>query len=71
MAYLFKTDIGFKIIEPSAWKSFCKIKGRKREEQKKNTQVFVKGKYNIEVSEDEADAIGIGTWAISKIKKER
>jgi crossover junction endodeoxyribonuclease RuvC len=68
MSYLFKSDIGFKIIEPSAWKSFCGIKGRKREEQKKNTQVFVKNKYGIEVSEDEADAIGIGTWAINKIQ---
>jgi crossover junction endodeoxyribonuclease RuvC len=68
MAYLFKLDIGFKIIEPSAWKSYCGIKGRKREDQKKNTQVFVKYKYNIEVSEDEADAIGIGIWAVSKIK---
>lgn len=68
MAYLFKLDVGFQIIEPSAWKSFCGIKGRKREDQKKNTQIFVKSKYNIDVSEDEADAIGIGVWAINKIK---
>lgn len=68
MAYLFKLNIGFQIIEPSAWKSYCGIKGRKREEQKKNTQVFVKSKYGLDVSEDEADAIGIGTWAINKIK---
>ena len=67
MAYLFKTDIGFQIIQPSAWKSFCGIKGRKRVEQKKNTQIFVKSKYDIDVSEDEADAIGIGIWAINKI----
>jgi len=68
MALLFKTDIGFQIIEPSAWKSFCGIKGRKREEQKKNTQIFTKNKYNIDVSEDVADAIGIGNWAVSHIK---
>lgn len=68
MAHLFKTNIGFEIIEPSAWKSFCGIKGRKREEQKRNTQIFIKDKYDIEASEDEADAIGIGVWAISKIK---
>jgi Holliday junction resolvasome RuvABC endonuclease subunit len=68
MAYLFETDIGFIIIEPSAWKSCCGIKGRKREEQKKNTQIYVKDKYGFDVSEDEADAIGIGTWAIKNIK---
>ena len=68
MAKLFKLDIGFQIIEPSAWKSFCGIKGRKREEQKKNTQAFVKSIYKVSVSEDEADAIGIGFWAINNIK---
>ena len=69
MAHLFKLNVGFQIIQPSAWKSFCEIKGRKRVEQKRNTQIFVKDKYNIEASEDEADAIGIGTWAINKILK--
>lgn len=68
MAHLFKTDIGFQIIEPSAWKSFCGIKGRKREEQKKNTIAFVKNKFGIDCSEDEADSIGIGVWAMSQIK---
>lgn len=68
MASLFEIDIGFQIIEPSAWKSFCCIKGRKRDEQKKNTQLFVKNKYNVDVSEDEADAIGIGFWSINHIK---
>jgi Holliday junction resolvasome RuvABC endonuclease subunit len=67
MAYLFKLNIGFQIIEPSAWKSFCSIKGKKREEQKKNTQAFVKTIYKKDVSEDEADAIGIGFWAINNI----
>lgn len=68
MALLFETDIGFQIIEPSAWKSFCGIKGRKREEQKKNTQIFVKNKYGIDVSEDEADSVGIGVWSLNNIK---
>lgn len=69
MGYLFELDLGFQIIEPSGWKSLCGIKGRKREEQKKNTQIFVKDKYNVDASEDEADAIGIGTWACNKIKQ--
>ena len=68
MANLFDQNLGFQIIEPSGWKSFCGIKGKKREEQKKNTQEFVKNKYGIDVSEDEADAIGIGVWASSKIR---
>ena len=69
MALLFEIDIGFTIIEPSAWKSSCEIKGKKRAEQKENTQIFVKNKFGIDVSEDEADAIGIGVWATKNIKR--
>lgn len=65
---LFETDIPFTIIEPTAWKSFCKIKGRKRIEQKANTIQMVKNKYNIDVSEDIADSIGIGIWTINHVK---
>lgn len=67
MTNLFNIDLGFTIIEPTAWKSYCKIKGRKRIEQKLNTQIFVKEKYGVDVSEDEADAIGIGHWAIHNL----
>ena len=68
MAYLFKINIGFNLIEPTAWKSCCGIKGRKRIEQKANTQKFVKERYKVDVSEDEADAIGIGYWSINNVK---
>jgi Holliday junction resolvasome RuvABC endonuclease subunit len=67
-AKLFEREIPFTIIEPSAWKSFCSIRGRKRVEQKANTIQMVKEKFNLEVSEDEADAIGIGLWSSKNIK---
>jgi Holliday junction resolvasome RuvABC endonuclease subunit len=69
LALLFERNIPFTIIEPSAWKSFSLIKGRKREEQKANTIQMVKKKFNIDVVEDVADAIGIGVWAINHIKQ--
>lgn len=68
MYHLNNLNIDYVFVEPSAWKSFCGIKGRKREEQKKNTIIYVKNKYNINVSEDIADAIGIGTWALNNLK---
>ena len=68
MAYFFNIDSGFVIVKPTEWKSKCGIKGRKREEQKINTQLFVKNTYGFDCSEDIADAIGIGFWAINKIK---
>lgn len=65
---LFERNVAFTIIEPSAWKKFCSIKGRKRIEQKASTIQMVKEKFGLELSEDICDAIGIGIWAISKIK---
>lgn len=68
MSRLFDRDIGFTLIEPTAWKAFCGIRGKKRDEQKLNTIKFVKEKYGINVPEDIADAIGIGYWAINNLK---
>ncbi|AHF08580.1 crossover junction endodeoxyribonuclease RuvC [Desulfitobacterium metallireducens] len=68
MLYLFQINISFCIVKPTEWKAACKIKGRKREEQKLNTIAFVKDKYGLDVSSDEADSIGIGEWAVNKIK---
>ena len=71
MAILFEIDIGFAIIEPTAWKSFCGVKGRKRKEQKMKTQQFVLEKFNKTCGEDESDAIAIGWWATNNIKEEK
>jgi Holliday junction resolvasome RuvABC endonuclease subunit len=71
MALLFLRNIGYFIVEPTCWKSYCHIEGRRREQQKSNTKKFVAEKYGLIVSEDEADAIGIATWAINNIKSEK
>jgi len=66
---IFERNIAFHYVEATAWRAFCKIKGRKRTEQKANAIQLVKDKFNLYVSEDEADAILIGFWAINKILK--
>jgi Holliday junction resolvasome RuvABC endonuclease subunit len=68
--YFYEHKINYLIIPPSQWKSYCDIKGRKRAEQKENTIQFVKNKFNIDVSDDIADAICIG-WYGTNIIKER
>lgn len=68
MAYLFKLDLPFYIIPATAWKACCKIKGKDREAQKKNTQIFVKEKFGYDVSEDEADAMGISVYGMKNLK---
>lgn len=50
----------------SSWKSTLGIKGRNRQEQKKNAQNYVIDKYNIKPTQDEADAIAIGTHHLVK-----
>jgi crossover junction endodeoxyribonuclease RuvC len=67
MAYLFEKDLPFYIIPATAWKSYCKIKGKSRSEQKKNTQKYVRDTYGLDVSEDEADSIGIAVYGINNI----
>ena len=52
------------IIIPSVtWKSKLQIKGKRRPEQKKNAQIWVQETYNIKATQDECDAICIGTCA--------
>lgn len=66
--FVYRTQrIPFILIEPTAWKSFSKIKGRKRAEQKASTIQMVHDRFGIEATEDEADAIGIGIWAVNNI----
>lgn len=57
---LYKKEIKYEVIPPATWRSLLNIKGRKREDKKKNAQLYIKKKYGIEVSEDEADSICIG-----------
>lgn len=68
LSILFERDLQFIFLEPTAWKAFCKIKGRKRIEQKANTIQMVKDKFGLELSEDICDAIGIGLWTINNTK---
>ena len=68
MAILWCTTHGIKyyILSPSHGRKSLKEQysvewGRKREEQKQSAMNFIKQKYNLDVSSDEADAICLGT----------
>lgn len=66
---LFEKNINFCLVEPTKWKSHCGVKGKKRAEQKANTIQIIKDKYQLsKLTEDEADAIGMGLWAIHTIE---
>jgi Holliday junction resolvasome RuvABC endonuclease subunit len=62
--YCFETGIVYKIVPPATWRAHSEIKGRQRTDIKKNAQLKVKKLYDISVTQDEADAILIGAWAV-------
>lgn len=60
-----KTDF----LYPSEWRKVCQIKqgrGIQRSQQKQHDIQWVKKKFNIEVNDDIADAIGIGYAYLNK-----
>lgn len=65
-------DLGkpYKIISPSTWRNHCGVKGKSKSDRKRSMQIKVKEWYDISVSNDEADAIGIGKYLSDTYRKE-
>lgn len=59
-------EIPYTVVLASTWKSTLLIKGARRDEQKRNAQAFAQNTYNIKCTQDEADAICIGTHVLVK-----
>jgi hypothetical protein len=51
----------YEIVSSNTWKSTLKIKGKNRSEQKRAAQDYIQEEYKITCTQDEADAICIGT----------
>jgi len=49
----------------SVWKTNLGIKGKERTDQKKDAQRFVKETYGVKATQDECDAICIGTYIVN------
>lgn len=54
-------QLKYKIVSSNTWKSTLKIKGKNRAEQKRNAQNYVQERYGVNCTQDEADAICIGS----------
>lgn len=69
--YEFVTELGLpnSATLASVWKSALGIKGRTRPEQKRNAQEYVLNTYGVKATQDECDAICIGTYILQE--KER
>lgn len=67
---LFEACIDHDLVYPSEWRSYCGINegGRGRDTKKKQAQEKVYTWYNLDCTQDEADAICIGKYFCNKIK---
>ncbi len=66
---LFENKTDCELIHSASWRSFCGVKGRNRSELKKSAQEKIKLWYDVSVTQDEADAICLGRYAVSEVKK--
>ena len=69
MATCSEQKIDYVIVPPATWRAHCEVKGRTRIDRKRSMQNKVKEWFDITVSDDIADAIGIGKYISDKHKK--
>lgn len=61
-----RKNIKYLLVHNASWRKEVGVKGRKSKEQKENAQNIVREIFDIEVTEDEADAILIGLYLCKK-----
>lgn len=55
-------NIQYVICPTNTWRAHCGVKGRARTDRKRSMQLLVKEWYDVSVSDDIADAVGIGKY---------
>lgn len=68
---LYEKNVPHELVYCAEWRKYCGITGEKRENKKKEAQSKVKLWYNINCTDDEADAICIGKYFINKIRPKK
>lgn len=58
----FELEIPCEVVPTNTWRHFCGVKGRTRVDKKRSMQLLIKEWYDVSISNDEADAIGIGRY---------
>ena len=69
MNTLYEVGVDYAVCHTGTWRNFCGVKGRSRADKKRSMQLLIKEWYDVSVSDDCADAIGIGHYAIMKGRK--
>lgn len=69
MAACEEQEVDYVVCPPATWRANCEVKGRTRSDKKRSMQNKVKEWFDITVSDDVADAIGIGKYVSDTHKK--
>ena len=62
MEACYELKIPYSLCSPATWRAHCEVKGRTKSDKKRSMQLKVKDWFDISVTNDEADAIGIGKY---------
>lgn len=62
MEACYEQKVPFVICPTNTWRAHCKVKGQTREAKKNSMRQLAREWHDVNVSEDEADAIGIGKY---------
>lgn len=65
-----QAGIPFKICATNTWRAHCGVKGKTRTDKKRSMQLLVKQWFDVTVSDDCADAIGIGKFVSDNFVKQ-
>lgn len=63
METCYAQKVDYTICPTNTWRNHCGVKGRYRADKKRSMQLIAKKWYDISLTDDEADAVGIGKYA--------
>lgn len=68
METCYELGLTYTVCPPATWRAHCGVKGKTKTDKKKSMQIKVKDWFDISVTNDEADAIGIGKYIADSYK---
>lgn len=69
METCYAQKIPYEVCPTNTWRHACGVKGKSRTDKKRSMQMLVKQWYDVTISDDESDAIGIGRYLTQHINK--
>lgn len=67
----FELKVPIEICPTNTWRAHCGVKGRSRSDKKRSMQLLIKQWYDVSISDDEADAVGIAKFVANTHKPKR